>query len=233
MGLERTIRALRRANLMIAGAWTSSCCHCWTYPALHRLEQAGLIAGTWSKVDGRRRRSYRLTSAGTRRRLVRSSARSCRGQRDGARRGYCWPPGPWSVPPGAARSRGARLGVARTRSGGSHARGGAANALQRSLSSAHAALSSEYTPTWQPVVVPRTVPYLRNAHVRAGAGCRCAVEGSAHSAVRGALFPAYGRVLCGHSVHTSRQGGACRCRHHAALASSVAGRNRSCASAPK
>jgi PadR family transcriptional regulator, regulatory protein PadR len=37
------------------------------YPALRRLEDAGLIAGTWSTVDGRRRRSYRLTAAGTRR----------------------------------------------------------------------------------------------------------------------------------------------------------------------
>lgn len=34
------------------------------YPALHRLEAAGLIAGSWSVVDGRRRRSYRLTPAG-------------------------------------------------------------------------------------------------------------------------------------------------------------------------
>jgi DNA-binding PadR family transcriptional regulator len=34
------------------------------YPALHRLERAGLIAGSWSMVDGRRRRSYRLTPAG-------------------------------------------------------------------------------------------------------------------------------------------------------------------------
>ena len=34
------------------------------YPALHRLEQAGLIAGDWSEVAGRRRRSYRLTAAG-------------------------------------------------------------------------------------------------------------------------------------------------------------------------
>src|ERR671939_1771701 len=33
------------------------------YPALHRLEAAGLIKGTWSVVDGRRRRSYRLTQA--------------------------------------------------------------------------------------------------------------------------------------------------------------------------
>lgn len=34
------------------------------YPALHRLESAGLIAGSWSIVDGRRRRTYRLTPAG-------------------------------------------------------------------------------------------------------------------------------------------------------------------------
>ena len=37
------------------------------YPALHRLEQAGLIAGSWSIVDGRRRRTYRITAAGRRR----------------------------------------------------------------------------------------------------------------------------------------------------------------------
>jgi PadR family transcriptional regulator, regulatory protein PadR len=37
------------------------------YPALHRLERAGLIAGAWSVVDGRRRRSYRLTAKGERR----------------------------------------------------------------------------------------------------------------------------------------------------------------------
>lgn len=37
------------------------------YPALHRLEDAGLIAGAWSTTDGRRRRSYRLTPAGHRR----------------------------------------------------------------------------------------------------------------------------------------------------------------------
>lgn len=34
------------------------------YPALHRLERAGLIAGSWSVVDGRRRRSYQLTDDG-------------------------------------------------------------------------------------------------------------------------------------------------------------------------
>src|SRR5436305_8884003 len=37
------------------------------YPALHRLETAGLITGSWSVADGRRRRSYHLTPAGRRR----------------------------------------------------------------------------------------------------------------------------------------------------------------------
>jgi PadR family transcriptional regulator PadR len=37
------------------------------YPALHRLEQAGLVRGTWSSETGRRRRTYRLTTAGRRR----------------------------------------------------------------------------------------------------------------------------------------------------------------------
>src|SRR5688500_8786660 len=36
------------------------------YPALHRLEDAGLISGTWSQTDGRRRRTYQLTEAGRR-----------------------------------------------------------------------------------------------------------------------------------------------------------------------
>ena len=43
------------------------------YPALHRLERAGLITGTWSVTDGRRRRTYRLTPAG-RHRLERDRA---------------------------------------------------------------------------------------------------------------------------------------------------------------
>lgn len=34
------------------------------YPALHRLEQARLINGSWSVVAGRRRRVYQLTAAG-------------------------------------------------------------------------------------------------------------------------------------------------------------------------
>jgi PadR family transcriptional regulator, regulatory protein PadR len=37
------------------------------YPALRRLEEAGLIVGSWSTVDGRRRRTYRLTATGRRR----------------------------------------------------------------------------------------------------------------------------------------------------------------------
>jgi PadR family transcriptional regulator len=34
------------------------------YPALRRLERAGYVRSTWSTVGGRRRRTYRLTSAG-------------------------------------------------------------------------------------------------------------------------------------------------------------------------
>jgi len=34
------------------------------YPALHRLEGAGLIRSRWSEVGGRRRRVYQLTGAG-------------------------------------------------------------------------------------------------------------------------------------------------------------------------
>jgi PadR family transcriptional regulator, regulatory protein PadR len=34
------------------------------YPALHRLERGGLIEGDWDTINGRRRRSYRLTPAG-------------------------------------------------------------------------------------------------------------------------------------------------------------------------
>jgi PadR family transcriptional regulator, regulatory protein PadR len=36
------------------------------YPALRRLEQAGLIKGTWSQAGGRQRRVYDLTPAGRR-----------------------------------------------------------------------------------------------------------------------------------------------------------------------
>src|SRR5258707_1522546 len=36
------------------------------YPALHRLERGGLVESSWSTGEGRRRRIYRLTSAGRR-----------------------------------------------------------------------------------------------------------------------------------------------------------------------
>jgi DNA-binding PadR family transcriptional regulator len=36
------------------------------YPALHRLERAGLVQTTWSQAGGRRRRVYELTPAGRR-----------------------------------------------------------------------------------------------------------------------------------------------------------------------
>ncbi len=34
------------------------------YPALHRLERAGLLTSRWDEVNGRRRRSYTLTTGG-------------------------------------------------------------------------------------------------------------------------------------------------------------------------
>lgn len=43
------------------------------YPALRRLEAAGLLKGTWSQAGGRRRRTYELTPAG-RQRLSRDRA---------------------------------------------------------------------------------------------------------------------------------------------------------------
>jgi DNA-binding PadR family transcriptional regulator len=36
------------------------------YPALHRLEAAGLLASAWSEGEGRRRRVYTLTRRGER-----------------------------------------------------------------------------------------------------------------------------------------------------------------------
>jgi DNA-binding PadR family transcriptional regulator len=36
------------------------------YPALRRLERAGLVKGTWAESSGRRRRVYRLTATGRR-----------------------------------------------------------------------------------------------------------------------------------------------------------------------
>jgi PadR family transcriptional regulator, regulatory protein PadR len=34
------------------------------YPALHRLEKAGLLASSWAETDGRKRRIYALTTKG-------------------------------------------------------------------------------------------------------------------------------------------------------------------------
>lgn len=34
------------------------------YPALHRLESAGLLASSWADADGRKRRVYALTTKG-------------------------------------------------------------------------------------------------------------------------------------------------------------------------
>jgi DNA-binding PadR family transcriptional regulator len=47
------------------------------YPALHRLEQNGLLASTWADGTGRRRRVYRLTGRG--RRALVSARREWRG----------------------------------------------------------------------------------------------------------------------------------------------------------
>lgn len=40
--------------------------HGTLYPILHRLEADGLIRGSWSKGDGRRKKVYALTAAGRR-----------------------------------------------------------------------------------------------------------------------------------------------------------------------
>lgn len=56
------------------------------YPALRRLELAGLVEGTWSEVAGRRRRTYRLTvwARGARRRARRlAQLRARRGRGTG------------------------------------------------------------------------------------------------------------------------------------------------------
>jgi transcriptional regulator len=34
------------------------------YPALHRLERAGLVSSSWSEVGGRKRRVYKLSRRG-------------------------------------------------------------------------------------------------------------------------------------------------------------------------
>ncbi len=46
------------------------------YPALHRLERGGFVASAWSSGAGRRRRIYRMTSAG--RRAAQASRREWR-----------------------------------------------------------------------------------------------------------------------------------------------------------
>ncbi len=43
------------------------------YPALHRLERAGLLQSNWSEAGGRRRRVYKLTRRGRRRLAARKS----------------------------------------------------------------------------------------------------------------------------------------------------------------
>lgn len=40
--------------------------HGTLYPILHRLEDEGFIEGSWSKVEGRRRKVYALTRTGER-----------------------------------------------------------------------------------------------------------------------------------------------------------------------
>lgn len=40
--------------------------HGTLYPILHRLEGDGWISGSWSKVEGRRRKVYAMTRAGER-----------------------------------------------------------------------------------------------------------------------------------------------------------------------
>jgi DNA-binding PadR family transcriptional regulator len=47
------------------------------YPALHRLEQSGLLASSWARASGRRRRVYRVTARG--RRALADSRREWRG----------------------------------------------------------------------------------------------------------------------------------------------------------
>jgi DNA-binding PadR family transcriptional regulator len=44
------------------------------YPALRRMERAGLVESTWSTVGGRDRRTYQLTPAGRRNLSVERSA---------------------------------------------------------------------------------------------------------------------------------------------------------------
>lgn len=54
-----TIRAASEGELDLAEGTV--------YPALYRLERAGLLSSAWEKVGGRRRRVYRLTTRGRKR----------------------------------------------------------------------------------------------------------------------------------------------------------------------
>jgi DNA-binding PadR family transcriptional regulator len=68
----RIIEALKRRS---AGAFDLP--EGTVYPALHRLEQSGLLASSWASGSGRRRRVYRLTARG--RRALTGARREWRG----------------------------------------------------------------------------------------------------------------------------------------------------------
>ena len=55
-GVVEAIREATRGELDLAEGTV--------YPALYRLEGAGLLASSWTTVGGRRRRVYRLTKRG-------------------------------------------------------------------------------------------------------------------------------------------------------------------------
>ena len=55
------VEALRRRSGGVFGLPEGT-----VYPALHRLERSSLLASRWSEFAGRRRRTYRLTSKGSR-----------------------------------------------------------------------------------------------------------------------------------------------------------------------
>lgn len=44
------------------------------YPALHRLEQQGLLQSFWEEVDGRRRKYYKLSTSGRKALTAKKSA---------------------------------------------------------------------------------------------------------------------------------------------------------------
>lgn len=67
LGIARRIEAMTRGAFQVkAGS---------LFPALHRMERAGLLASSWDAADtGRRARFYQLTAAG-RKQLGRETAR--------------------------------------------------------------------------------------------------------------------------------------------------------------